>query len=148
VENSKLLKSILFVAGSIGIGIGTALLLVPVSLHSTSGIDLGGNISLLSETRAPGGALLAIGTLILLGAFVPRLTFTSAVVATVTYLAYGLSRVLSMAVDGRPADVLVQAAVAEIAIGLVCLAALIKFREPNSVANESAPPAPHVDGHR
>jgi hypothetical protein len=64
-----------------------------------------------------------------LGAFVDKLTFTSIVVSTLLYLSYGLSRILSMAIDGMPAEGLVQAAALEIVIGLVCVFVFVKYRD-------------------
>ncbi len=129
MKNSKVLKTILFISGLMLIGFGGAILFMPVAMAAISGIELGGNISLLNETRAPGGALLASGILVMSGAFVAKLTFTSVVVSTLVYLSYGLSRILSMAIDGMPAEGLVQVAVLEIVVGLVCVFALVKYRE-------------------
>ena len=105
---------------------------MPVAFYATYGIEFGSNISLLNEIRTPGGVLLASGMLITSGVFVPKLTFTSTVVSILLYLSYGLSRILSMAIDGVPVEGLVQAAVLEIAIGLVCVFALAKCRENES----------------
>jgi len=121
MKNSSILKTVLFVSGLIAIGVGGAILIAPGTFYATNGIELGDNSSLLSEVRASGGALLSIGVLIMLGAFVAKLTFTSVVVSSLFYLSYGLSRILSMAVDGMPAQGIVQAAALELAIGLVCI---------------------------
>lgn len=121
MKNSSVLKTVLFVSGLIAIGVGGAILFAPETFYATNGIELGDNSSLLSEVRASGGALLSIGVLIMLGAFVAKLTFTSVVVSSLFYLSYGLSRILSMAVDGMPAQGIVQAAALEFAIGLVCI---------------------------
>jgi hypothetical protein len=128
MKNSKVLKTILIISGLIATGIGGAILFTPVAFQASAGIDLGGNISLLSEIRRLGGALLASGILIMLGAFVAKLTFTSTVISIMIYLSYGISRILSMAIDGMPAEVLVMATVVEIIIGLVSLFALLKYR--------------------
>lgn len=129
MNNSIVLKIILFVSGVIGAGIGAAILFVPDAFHASSGIVLGGNASLLSEIRAPGGALLASGILVLSGAFIGRLAFTSAVVAAILYGSYGLSRLLSISLDGLPHTILLQATALEIALGLICIFALAKYRE-------------------
>lgn len=129
MKNSKLLKSILFLSGLIAITIGGMILFTPVSFHATSGITLGDNISLLNEVRAPGGALLAMGVLITLGAFSAKLAFTSILLSTLLYLSYGLSRIVSMIVDGSPTEILILVAILEIIIGLVCAIALIKYRD-------------------
>ncbi|MGH1348179.1 MAG: DUF4345 domain-containing protein [Nannocystales bacterium] len=128
MNGSKILTIILLGSGILGTCVGAGLLLVPEMFHASSGIEIGGNVSLLSETRAPGGALLAIGALITAGAFVRHLRFTATVLATVVYLSYGLGRVLSMLVDGLPSSILVQAAILELVIGGVCLAALLRYR--------------------
>lgn len=129
MKNSKVLKTILIISGLIATGIGGAILFTPATFFATNGIELGSNISLLSEIRAPGGALLASGILIMSGAFVAKLTFTSTLIFTMIYLCYGISRILSMAIDGMPAEGLVMATVVEIIIGLVGIFALLKYRE-------------------
>ncbi len=118
------LKTLLLIAGLAGLAIGISVLFMPHPFYASSGIDLGQNPSLLSEVRAPGGALLACGLLIILGAFVDTLTFTALVVSAWMYLAYGLSRGLSIWVDGMPAPILVAAMVAEFLIGLSAVFAL------------------------
>ena len=128
MKKSKILKSIIIISGLIGVYVGIEILFMPVSFYATSGIHLGENISLLNEMRAPGGALLASGLLITLGAFWERLAFTSIVLATLLYLSYGLSRIYSMVIDGAPAEILVYVAIAEILVGSVCAVALFKYR--------------------
>lgn len=125
-----MLTAILLVSGLIGVAVGAALLLAPRAFQASSGIELGDDVSLLSEVRAPGGALLATGGLVIAGAFVRSLRFTATVVATVLYLSYALARLLSMAVDGLPSSVLVQAAALELVMGVACLFALIRYRSP------------------
>ena len=129
MQDSTVLKTILIIAGLIGAGVGGAILFIPEAFHATTGIHLGGDVSLLNEMRASGGALLAGGVLVLSGAWIQNLTFTSIVVAALLYLSYGLSRVLSMIVDGMPDAGLVQVAGLEIVIGLVCVVALAKYRK-------------------
>ncbi|GAA0825443.1 DUF4345 domain-containing protein [Streptosporangium amethystogenes subsp. fukuiense] len=122
------MRLILLVSGVVAVGIGAATLFAPAAFHGANGIELGSDAGLLSETRAAGGALLAAGALILLGAFVARLAFTATVVGAATYLAYGLSRLLSIALDGIPASGLVLAAALELIIGLACAFALVRDR--------------------
>ncbi len=129
MKNSRTLKSVLFILGLIVAGIGSAILFVPVAFFATNGIEIAGHVNLLNEIRAPGGALLACGLLIMLGAFVAKLTFTSALISILLYLSYGLSRILSMTVDGMPTEGLVVVTVIEIALGLIGLFAFLKYRE-------------------
>lgn len=127
MKKSKTVKAALLVSGLIAIVIGSAIVTIPTPFYATYGIELGANVSLFNEIRASGGALLASGILILSGAFVARLTFTSLLVSTLLYLSYGLSRILSTIMDGLPNEGLVQSAVLEIVIGLVCLLALVNY---------------------
>jgi len=128
MKTSKVLRIILLVSGLILTGVGGAVLFMPVAFYAGNGIDLGGNISLLNEIRSPGGALLASGILIMLGAFVAKLTFTSTVISVLMYLSYGMSRILSIAIDGMPTEGLLKATAVEIVIGLVGVVALLKYR--------------------
>jgi len=131
MKNSLVLKIVLFIAGLILAGIGTAELFTPIGFHATSGIILGDDTNLMNEIRAPGGALLASGLLVIAGTLFAALTFTSTVVATTLYLSYGISRVYSMAVDGMPGLTLLQATGLEFAIGLICAFTLLRYRETN-----------------
>lgn len=128
MKNSKILKTVLFISGLIAIAIGTAIVIIPTTFYATYSIELGSNVSLLNELRGTGGALLATGILIMSGAFFASMTFSSLVISTLLYLSYGLSRILSMIIDGMPAEGLVQSAALEIAIGLVCLILLAKYQ--------------------
>ena len=127
MKNSKVLKTILILSGLIASVIGALILFAPVAFYATNNIELGGNINLLNEIRAPGAALLASGILIISGAFVDKLAFTSVVVSTLLYLSYGLSRVMSIAIDGMPVEGLVQATILEIIIGLASIFALVRY---------------------
>ena len=129
MKHSKILKTILFISGLLLITVGTATLLSPVAFTARNEIDIVGNISLLNEIRGNGGVLLLNGVLILLGAFIHRLSFTSTVVSFVLYLSYGSARVLSLLLDGMPADGLIKATVIEIVFGLVSLFAFLKYRD-------------------
>jgi hypothetical protein len=128
MEDSKVLKVILIASGLIVIVIGFGILFTPVAFFATSGIDLGSDVNLLNEIRPPGGALLAGGILIVSGVFMAELTFTSLVASILIYLSYGISRILSMVIDGMPTEALVVVTVLEIIIGLVGLFALIRYR--------------------
>ena len=134
MKNSKVLKTILLISGLIASAMGATILFAPGAFYATYGIELGGNLSLLNEIRASGGTLLASGILIMSGAFVDKLAFTAAVVSTLLYLSYGLSRVMSIGIDGMPVEELVQAAVLEIVIGLACIFALIQYAEKQKVS--------------
>jgi hypothetical protein len=129
MKNSIVLKTILVLSGLVASGIGASILISPSSFCAGYGIALGSNASLFNEIRAPGGALLASGILIISGAIVDKLAFTAALIAALLYLSYGLSRAMSIAVDGMPSEGLILAAAFEITTGLVCVFALVRYRE-------------------
>jgi hypothetical protein len=129
MKNTTALRTLLVISGLILIGVGGAILFMPVVFYAANGIDLGGNFSLLNEIRPPGGALLASGVVIISGAFILQLTFTSLVLSILIYLSYGLSRILSMALDGIPDGTLVMATGLEMILGLMGVLALIRCRE-------------------
>jgi hypothetical protein len=116
--------ALLLVAGVVALAIGAGALFAPAFFHALNGIDLGTNRSLLSEVRGAGGAILATGTLLTVGAFVRRLERLSAFVGALMYLSYAASRVLGITLDGPPASGLLIATGAEIVLGLACVAVL------------------------
>lgn len=132
MKSNLRLKTLLFITGLIGVGIGAAILLAPVAFHATGGIVVDGDESLMSEMRAAGGALFACGFLVFLGAFVSRLTYTALVLSTVLYTSYGLSRLVSMVLDGMPSSNLVVVTLFELGVGLVCAVALSRIKTPSS----------------
>ena len=129
MENSKVLKTYLFISGLMLTGVGAAILFMPVAFSARNGIELGESISLLNDIRAPGAALLASGLLILSGAFVSKLTFTSTVVSILMFLSYGIGRIVSIVMDGMPAEGLVKVTVVEMIIGFLGIFALLKYRK-------------------
>lgn len=132
MKKSTFLVSVLSVSGMIAIAFGAAILFAPEAFYATYGITLGNDASQLSETRASGGALLGMGLVIVSGAIWSKLAFASAVVASAVYSSYGLSRLVSIAMDGAPDDSLVAAAAFELAIGAISLFALYRCREEHA----------------
>jgi hypothetical protein len=130
LSSSKFTRTVLFIAGLAGIGIGTALLIAPVAFQASSGVDIGGSTSLLNENRGIGGVLLLAGIGVLVGAFTPRLALASAALGAVFYLGYGLARLLSVVLDGLPSSTLVAAMVAELILGSLLLGIALRLRRP------------------
>lgn len=129
LKNTGVITTILVISGVIAVVVGAMFLFDPVAMYASVRIDVSEQVSLLSDLRATGGALFASGILIVAGAFLADLTFTAVVVSSLLYSGYGLSRIFAMAIDGKPAEVLVYVAVMEIVIGLVNVFALIKYKE-------------------
>lgn len=127
-------KLALGAAGATAIAIGLAITLAPAAFYASNGVALGADPSLLSELRAPGASLAAIGALIFAGAVRPSLTRRAALLGAVVFLAYAAGRIVSMLLDGLPSEPLLWATAVELAIGGLCLSAL----------RGSAPPAPRA----
>ena len=128
MKNSILTKIILILGGLIGLYVGVGLVFFPVQLQAQSDIFINGNISHLSETRAPGTAILVASILILFGAFQAKWAQLSLFISTLFFLSYGLGRLISLALDGMPAEGLFIAMLAELFMGLLALIALIRTR--------------------
>ena len=126
MKQTKLQRVYLITAGFIGLTVGAASLLIPVAFHANSGIPIADNTNLLNEIRGAGGAMLAGGLLIELGAFNNRMTLTSIAVSVALYLGYGLARLTSMWIDGMPEQSLVIIAALELIIGAIGVALLYK----------------------
>lgn len=134
LRNLMVGRLVLLLAGLGASGIALAIQIAPEMFYASYGIELGGNSNLINELKAPAGALLLAGVLILAGSIRVRLIVLSTAIAAAVYLSFGLSRVLSMIIDGVPHDALVSAAVAEVAIGTICLVNLISLYQQSSVS--------------
>jgi hypothetical protein len=128
MNHSLLHRILLVVSGLIAIGIGATILLTPAQFHARQDILLAQDANLLSEIRAPGGALLVLGALMLSGGFVHALSRTATSVAAAVNLSYGASRLLSLVLDGLPAAGLLGATALELTLGLASLFALYRAR--------------------
>ncbi len=127
-------KSLLLTSGLLAAGIATTIIFAPDAFYAGYGIDASSNVSLANELKASAGMLLIAGLLMLAGVVRTELIVASLGIATVTFLSYGLSRLLSMAIDGVPHSGLVSAAVLEIAIGGISLIVFMWLRKSGFAA--------------
>ncbi len=129
MRTSKVLNTILIVLGLLLIGIGLWRLFDPIGFFQNSGITLDNQAGLLSEARATGGAVVGFGILILLGAFIQKLSYTSTIAAIVLFLGFGIARLIGFAMDGNPGDGVIQGIIIEFVFGLIAVFALFKYRK-------------------
>ncbi len=122
--------ALLLVAGALLVLIGSLILVSPADFYASNGIEPGANPSLMNELKAPAGLLLAAGLFMLGAIFVPGQADTALWLAALIYLSYAGARLASIAVDGVPAEGLVQAAAIEGIVGIACLAVLLIRRLP------------------
>ena len=132
MQNSKVLKVILFLCGILILIAGAMALFSPTGFTARNGEDITGHISLLNDYRGLGGMIVASGIIMLLGIIYSRMAFTSTVVAIAMHLSLSLGRVVSIFLDGMPADGLVKATVVETILGLLAIYALVKYREKSA----------------
>lgn len=112
-------RGILWLAGLVAVAVGASLLFTPVAFRQGLGIELASDASLLSETRSPGAALLAAGSMILLGAYQRRYRRAAALTSALLFSSFGLARLVGLVLDGVPHDALVVALSAELALGVL-----------------------------
>jgi len=127
---AKTQKAVLFVAGALLTLVGSFIIASPVDFYASNNIELGANVSLLNELKAPAGMLLAAGLFMIAAIIVRNLADTAMWLAALIYLSYAGSRFGSMAFDGLPAPGLVQAATLEGIVGVACLVVLTIRRIP------------------
>lgn len=121
-------RGLMLGSGLLATGIAVAIFAAPDLFYAGYGIDVSTNVSLANELKAPAGTLLVAGLLMLAGVVKRRYAVMSLATGSVIYLSYGLSRLLSIAVDGFPNSALVSAAILELALGAVCLLSLVGLR--------------------
>ena len=121
-------RGLLLACGLLATGIAATILVAPGPFYAGYGIDISANASLANELKAPAGTLLVAGLLVLVGVARFEFAATSLAVAAVVYLSYGMSRLLSFAIDGIPHTALVSAAILELALGVVCLLDFVRLR--------------------
>ena len=124
MTHSLMIKLPLGLAGLIAAAVGFGILFVPHAFYAASGIAIGTDASLLNELRAPGGMVLAIGLFALMGTARNPLTLPALALSVLLYLGFGLSRLVSIVLDGMPNTTMVQTTVLELAVGGLCAAAL------------------------
>ena len=110
--------------------IGMSIIVSPVVFYGSYNINIGDNVSLLSELKAPAGLLLVAGVFMVYAIFDKTKRDVALGLAVLIYLSYAASRAVSMVWDGVPASGLVLATAIEAIIGLTCLVLLLAGRLP------------------
>jgi hypothetical protein len=121
---------LLLVAGALLILIGALILTSPVDFYASNNIELGANVSLLNELKAPAGFLITAGLFMIVAIFFRRLADPAILLGAMIYLSYAGARFVSIISDGMPAAGLVQATTLEAVVGLACLTVLVLRHQP------------------
>ncbi len=108
----------LSLSGLLLLFVGAMRLSNPVKTYlKNSGIKLEKEVNLLNEIRGLSSVQLFGGIIILLGILVPKLTFTSFVVAALIFIGFAIGRLLSINLDGKPNKLLKQGLIFELVLG-------------------------------
>lgn len=135
MQDSKFVKAMLIISGVLLLLIGGAYLFTPIEFYSSANeTDISGQINLLSEIRASGGGLFLGGVLVLLGAFKPKLTYTSTIISIMIWMGYGLARIVAISADGMPNEGLFTVMFIEIIIGVAGIFAIKKYAVDQSAS--------------
>ena len=108
-------------AGITSLGVGAVILVALHAFYASYGIALGPDPNLLSELRASGAGLAALGAVMLAGTVRPALRQAAVVVALIVFLAFPAGRVLGFVADGMPSSGILAALVLELGIAALCL---------------------------
>lgn len=120
-----MIRALLVVSGALLIVIGGAVLFEPHAFFASNGASLDGAPSLMSEVRAPGGLLLVSGVFVLWGGLRTSASWLGLLLSALVYGTYGVSRLVSIALDGMPSPSLLAAAGVELLLGLLALVVLL-----------------------
>ena len=120
------------IGGVTALAIGAFIMLAPHAFYASYGIALGQDPNLLSELRAPGAGLAALGALMLAGLFRASMTPIALAVALAVYLAFPAGRIIGIVLDGMPSGSVVGALIVELVIAGLLLAAFAPRRSRNT----------------
>ena len=109
----------LSLSGLLLLFVGAMRLSNPIKTYlKNSGIKLEKEVNLLNEMRGLSSVQLFGGIIILLGIFIPKLTFTSFVIATLIFIGFAIGRIISIGVDGKPNKQIIQGLIFELVFGI------------------------------
>ncbi|MBD0402149.1 DUF4345 domain-containing protein [Flammeovirga sp. EKP202] len=128
MKNSTIITVFLSLSAIVGLYVGGSLLFSPAALQAQSDIIIE-SPSHFSETRAPGAAIFFSTFFIILGIFKSNWRSNALFLSALLFNAYGLGRLLSYFLDGKPADGLVAAMIGELFFGVIALFLYIKIKK-------------------
>lgn len=106
--------------------VGIMRLINPIKTYfKNSGIQLQKDVNLLNEMRGVSTVMLCGGIISFLGIIFPTLTFTSLLVIAVIFLGFATGRFISIMMDGKPNQQLMQGIVFEVILGVVTIFLLL-----------------------
>ncbi len=119
MTQTRFQKLILGVSGITASAIGGFILFAPHAFYASYGISLGQDPNLLSELRAPGAGLAALGVLMLAGLWRTTLQGAAVAAAFAVFIAFPVGRLVSLALDGLPSSAVLGALAIELVIAVL-----------------------------
>lgn len=129
-------KLTLGASGVIALAIGAFILFAPHAFYASYGIAIANDPNLLSELRAPGAALAAMGGIMLVGLVRETITTVSIALAFTVYLAFPAGRAISLIADGVPSSSILGALAIEVVMAALLLVA---FARPSMQIRDDGP---------
>lgn len=126
--NQPVTQLFLTLSGALSLAIGLSVLVIPHAFFASNHIALGSDPNLMSEIRAPGGLLLAAGLIMLWGVISKRNRQIALQTAIVVFGMYGISRLLSLILDGIPSTALIIALAIELILCSVAIVLSLKVQ--------------------
>lgn len=131
MKNTLTVRLVLIIAGALTGIIGVGILLVPDAFYATYQVTVPDSPSLRSELKSMGTLLFLAGSLMLAGAVKESLQATAVIVASGTYTALVLGRLLGLVVDGMPSPGILAAwAVEAVLLLLIVIASIVARTQP------------------
>lgn len=112
-------RATLGVSGTILVFIGGSLLFDTQAFLAMNGAQIGTDPNVLSEVRAPAGLLVITGALMLAGSARYRFADAGMIAGGVVYGSFGLSRMISIMMDGLPSQALIVATLIELGVAVI-----------------------------
>lgn len=116
-------RTTLGAAGLTALGVGLAVALAPEAFYAGYGIAVSADPVALSERRAPGASLAALGAAIFAGALTPAHARACAALGGLVFFGFAAGRLAGIALDGWPGWGIASALAIELLLGGLCLAA-------------------------
>lgn len=123
MQQTRFQKITLGIAGITAFSIGSFILFAPQAFYAGYGIAIANDANMLSELRAPGAGLAALGMIMLAGIMRPQATPFSVMAALVVYLGFPVGRIVGLIADGVPGGSVLGALAIELVIAGLCVAA-------------------------
>jgi len=124
------IRIFLFLAAATLVGIGATIAFVPHVIYADGGMP--DNLMAVSDIRSAGSLLLTLGVCVFAAGLRLIPVRFALIVSAITFLSYGMGRVLSVGLDGFSGSSIFAIAGLEWALGIAALGALFVLRSNRS----------------